>query len=125
MPLTPSLRWLAYSFFPPTDPAIRVNDQGTLEVAGGFAPSSFEDTGVERSAEDNQPGDEALADAIRRELREDATTTDLRIEVLVQRGVAILRGQVPDVEDAENAEEVANRIPGVVEVIDELDVATL
>ncbi len=113
------------TYFPSTDPVITVNDQQVLEVTGGFAPSSLEETAAERSAEDNQPGDEALADAIRRELHEDALTTDLQIGVLVRRGVAHLRGTVSGVEDAENAEEVASRVPGVLEVVDELDTAGL
>ncbi len=72
-------------------------------------------------AGDNQPGDEALADAIRRELSEDALTADLPIDVEVSDGVAYLRGTVPDLTDAENVEEVAGRVPGVYEVVDELD----
>jgi osmotically-inducible protein OsmY len=111
------------AYFPPTDPVLTVGEHGILEVAGGFEASSLDDTAVERSAEDNQPGDEALADAIRRELREDALTTDLQVDVAVERGVAVLRGIVSDVEDTENAEEVASRIPGVLEVIDEMRVA--
>ncbi len=66
--------------------------------------------------------DEALADAIRRELREDALTTDLGVEVEVEQGVAHLRGVVGDIIDAENAEEVASRVPGVGEVVDELEI---
>lgn len=111
------------AYFPPTDPVLTIGDHGILEVAGGFEASSLEDTAADRSAEDNQPGDEALADAIRRELREDASTTDLPVDVVVERGVAVLRGIVSDVEDAENAEEVASRVPGVLEVIDEMNVA--
>ena len=113
------------TYFPPIDPVLIVGDHGELEVDNGFAASSFDDEAPERSAEDNRPGDEALADAIRQELREDALTTDLQIDVSVQRGVAVLRGTVPGIEDAENAEEVANRVPGVLEVIDETNSADL
>src|SRR5690349_17523925 len=52
------------AYFPPTDPVIRVEDDGDVEVLGGFSPSSTDDVGVDRSASDRQPGDEALADAI-------------------------------------------------------------
>jgi hypothetical protein len=41
---------------------------------------------------DGRPGDEAIADAVRRELREDATTTSLEAEVLVHAGGVHLRG---------------------------------
>jgi osmotically-inducible protein OsmY len=80
---------------------------------------------AERSAEDEQPGDEALADAVRRQLREDALTTDLPIDVGVEEGIVHLYGTVEELEDAENAEEIASRVPGVIEVIDELEIADM
>jgi osmotically-inducible protein OsmY len=110
---------------PPTDPVVTTDASGAARVLGGFGSEDDEEPAVERSAEDNQPGDEALADAIRQELREDAATADLSILVAVRRGVAHLRGRVPGPEDAENAEEVASRVPGVREVVEELDVASL
>ena len=85
----------------------------------------MDDLAVAVSASDGRPGDEALASAIRRELREDATTTDLPLGVAVRRGVAYLRGRVAGPEDAENAEAVAARVPGVVEVVERLEVACL
>jgi osmotically-inducible protein OsmY len=107
-------------YVPPTDPV------GTnREVIGGFSSSSMDSVGVQRSALDGEPGDEALMDAIRRELREDAATTDLEVDVYVEEGVAYLRGRVPYLEDAENAEEVAARVPGLVEVREELEVDAL
>jgi len=96
------------------------DDRGN--VLGGFSPSSMDDLRFERSAEDGRPGDEALADAILRELREDSLTTALDIHVRVLNGIARLRGRVSLILDAENAEEVASRIPGVREIIEELDV---
>lgn len=107
-------------YTPPTDPV------GTnREVIGGLQASSMDDLSVERSALDGLYGDEAIADAVRRELREDAATTDLVVAVEVQGGVVRLQGQVPYLEDAENAEEVAGRVPGVVEVREEMDVSAL
>jgi osmotically-inducible protein OsmY len=70
-------------------------------------------------------GDESLRDAVLRELLEDAATTDLEIEVEVASGVAVLRGKVQDMQDVDNAMGVAERIPGVVEVVDELTVVGL
>ena len=112
-------------FFPPTDPVIRIDERGDAEFLGGFTPDSMTEVEVDRSALDGRPGDEALIDAIKRELREDALTTDLEIDVLVRDGVVRLRGTVADLEDAENAEEVAARVPGVREVIEELTVVNL
>ena len=111
------------AYFPPTDPVITEGPHGDVEILGGWAPSADSDQEVAASAEDTQPGDEALAEAITRELREDAATTALRIHVRVERGVAFLYGRVPDLADAENAEAVASRVPGVREVVELLDVA--
>lgn len=112
-------------YVPPTDPVVTSNEQGELEVLGGFTPTSTTSVEVERSAQDNRLGDEAIADAVRRELREDASTTELRVRVVVREGVVHLRGAVDGLEDAENAESVAGRVPGVREVVEELDVAEL
>jgi osmotically-inducible protein OsmY len=107
-------------FVPPTDPVRRQDN----EVLGGYAPSSWQSK-VERSVSDGEIGDEALADAVRRELEEDAATSGLEIRVSVRNGVALLRGRVRDLDDAENAEEVAARVQGVREVREELEVADL
>ena len=112
-------------FFAPTDPVVGVDEHGRIEVLGGFTPTSMSAVDVEPSVEDAVPGDEALADAIRRELREDAATTDLRVRVVVRRGVAHIRGTVSTLEDAECAESVAARVPGVVDVAEELEVSGL
>lgn len=106
-------------FVPPTDPV------GTSrEVIGGLQLSSMDSIEVARSS-DGTLGDEAIADAIRRELREDSATTALEVDVDVYRGIARLRGLVQDLDDAENAEEVAARVPGVIEVREELDVESM
>jgi osmotically-inducible protein OsmY len=109
-------------YFPPTDPVVTTDQQGNLEVIGGFSRTADEPQEPAPSAMDGRFGDEAIADAIRRELREDAATTDLRIEVTVLNGVAHLRGTVTDMDDAENAEAVTARVPGVVEVDEDLTV---
>ena len=107
---------------PPTDPVVKPTDEGDLAVVGGFSPSSMDDDpAVPRPVTGGIP-DEALADAIGRELREDATTTDLDVSVEVEEGVAYLRGRGAGLEDVDNAMEVAGRVPGLVEVVDELEV---
>ena len=113
------------TYFAPTDPVIRADDKGSVNVLNGFEPTSLDDDSVDLSVEDARLGDEALADAVRRELREDASTTDLQVDVRVVNGVAHLRGIVPSLEDAEDAEAVASEVPGVVNVVDDLDVQGL
>ncbi len=111
--------------FAPVDPVVAIGAHGQAEVLGGFSSDALAEVAVDASAEDALPGDEALAEAIGRELREDAATTNLPIDVFVRRGVAHLRGWVPDVEDADNAEAVALRVPGVRDVVDELELPRL
>jgi osmotically-inducible protein OsmY len=121
----------AEPYFPPTDPVVLPSDDDQeLRVVGGFQDSSMEDT-------DNEM-DEAFGEAIEtgtgervlerddedvrldvlRELSEDALTAELEIEVSVVNGVVYLRGRVQGVEDSENVESVAARVPGVIEVQD-------
>jgi osmotically-inducible protein OsmY len=110
-------------YVPPTDPVAAQTPPGQeTEIIGGLQSSSMDSIAVARSALDGKLGDEAIADAIRRELREDAATTDLVMDVTVEQGVVRLRGRVAYLFDAENAQEVAARVPGVVEVLEELDV---
>lgn len=113
------------AYFAPTDPVVDTDQRGNLQVLGGWEPTSMSSDTVDPSAEDNRPGDQALEDAIRRELREDASTHDLSLDVAVERGVAHIRGAVGDLTDAENAESVASQVPGVREVTDETTVQNL
>ncbi|TME90412.1 MAG: BON domain-containing protein [Chloroflexi bacterium] len=110
-------------YTPPTDPVLSTNIHGEARVLNGF--DSGEPLEVEPSASDNRPGDEALADAVRRQLAEDSATTDLNIVVAVRNGVAHLRGRVSDLDDADNAESVAARVPGIRDVVEELEVANV
>ena len=70
-------------------------------------------------------GDEAIREAVLRELREDAMTTGLDIDVEVFASRVTLRGTVTDLQEAEAAEEVAARVPGVHEVEELLEIAAL
>ena len=110
-------------YTPATDPVVTTDARGQAQVLGGFGGSSTEEIEVDRSASDGRLGDQAIEDAVRRELREDAATTQLPLSVVVVRGVAHIRGHVGGLEDAEAAEEVASRVPGVREVVDETEVA--
>ncbi len=105
-------------FVPPTDPVL--SREG--ELLGGFGFSSDDSVSVETSTQGKRLSDGEIAAAIRRELREDAATTDLEIHVSVEQGVAELRGRVTSLDDAEDAEAVASRVPGVVEVRENLEV---
>jgi osmotically-inducible protein OsmY len=110
-------------YFPATDPVITMSN-GEVEILGGFSSTALDDLQVAVSA-DGQVGDEALAEAVKLELREDASTTDLPIIVHVRDGIVYLHGRVLDLVDCDNAIDVASHVPGVDEIVDLLDVIAL
>ncbi len=111
-------------YFPPVDPPVHAANTNSREgLEGGFEADSMSSMGVDRPTTGGV-ADEALADAIRRELREDSATSDLHIRVEVEEGVAYLHGRVAGLEDADAAEEVAGRVPGILEVVEELEVGS-
>ena len=105
-------------YIPPTDPvATREGD-----FLGGFQITADEPEPIPTSEVVGGPADSAIEEAVRQELLEDAATTALEIEVTAANGIVRLRGIVDDIEDAENAQEVATRVPGVLEVREELEI---
>ena len=105
-------------YLPPVDPVRREDN----EILGGFQVSAMDDDRVIHTEVVGGPADAGLAEAVLFELREDAATTHLRLRVACRDGIVLLRGQVDDILDAENAEVVAARVPGVREVLDETEV---
>lgn len=69
----------------------------------------------------DDPG-KAVVDAVQRELARDAATTDLVLDVSADGRVVTLRGRVPNLTDTDNALAVAGRVPGVDDVVDEIEV---
>ena len=112
----------AIPYFPPTDPVIgeQLIEEDEVEVIGGFQPTATDND------DDVDPrhlaDDERISDDVRKELREDGLTTDLRIAVETRNRVVILRGEVASLEDSDNAEAVAGRVAGVEDVRNELDI---
>jgi len=113
----------AEPFFPATDTVVKPRkrtDEG-VEWVGGFAPTA--DTlplEPEAHPRRQQLEDSEIAEDVRLALEEDAATTDLDIHVHVRRGIVYLRGVVSTIEDVEAAETAASRVPGVIEVREEL-----
>jgi osmotically-inducible protein OsmY len=116
-------------YVPPTDPVVRPSrDEQTIAIVGGFGTASdeeFPDQTATTATGDAPPGDEDLRDEVLQALRSDAATIDLVIAVTVRNGRVFLRGEVPSLDDAESAEEVAGRVPGIREVVEELSVTAL
>ena len=108
------------TYLPPMDPVEKPDAHGDPQIVGGFSPDSMSDeVPVPRPVTGGSP-DEALADRIRRELLEDAATTDLEVLVEVRDGTAYVRGHINDLVDADNVMAVAGRVPGIADVVDEL-----
>jgi hypothetical protein len=111
------------TYFPPTDPVIRVSRNQDAATLGGFAGTSLE---APSEPEDHplrlQNNDEELAERVRYALATDAYTADLNIDVEVEEAVAYLRGKVGSLEDIQQAEEVAGSVQGIDEVVEELEI---
>lgn len=107
-------------YFPPTDPVVR--EGRSTRILGGFAGSAMGDDPPAPRTHVGGPADEALADDVRRALRQDAATTDLELDVSVTDAVATLRGRVSELADTDNALAVAGRVRGIADVVDEIEV---
>jgi osmotically-inducible protein OsmY len=68
------------------------------------------------------PGDDEITARVKDLLRIDAATSTLDLDVETVDGVVYLRGTVLSLEDTDLAAEVAARVPGVVDVVDEMTV---
>lgn len=117
------------AWVPPIDPPVIPSEEDPqgLEVAAGF--------GVDSLAEpyDADHHSEALTDTddmeerIHEALRADSATSAMaqRIQVALRGGTVILRGEVEDLVDTDEVVAVVERVTGVTEVIDEIEVAAL
>lgn len=115
----------AEPYSPPTDPVIEplANDATGAEVIGGMSRAGG--IGELEGLEDDYQGptpDDHLADKVLAALRADALTSALDVDVLVRDGIVTLRGTVPSLDDAQNAESVAGEVDGVLDVNEELTV---
>ena len=114
----------AEPYFPPTDPVVRPSTTAEeLEIVGGFSATSMDDP--EGTSGFDLRDDDDLTKTINRELREDAMTTDLDLRVTVRKGIVTLQGEVPSLDEAESAEEVAGRVGGVREVREETTIPAM
>lgn len=107
----------AEPFLPATDPPVVPGGRDGIEVAQGFAATS---EGAEERA--GTPGDDEISERVLHLLRTDAATAGLQLEVQTVGGTVYLRGMVADLDDTDLATEVAARVPGVVDVVDDTTV---
>lgn len=113
-------------YTPPDDPpVIPSDDLEGAEVGIGFAPSLLETNPDELDlpeAVDNQDWD--LVEDVERALRMSSYTShldDLHIEV--EDGVVTVRGTVPTMDDLGRAEQMISDLPGVRDVVSEVELS--
>lgn len=118
------------TWIPPIDPPVIPSPEGAsedLEIAAGFGI-----TGSDGQIDGDHPGEllydeDEMSARIREALRADAATSRYADEIAIGTvgSTVALRGVVDDIEDTDNLLEVAGRVSGVEDVIDELDVRAL
>jgi hypothetical protein len=113
------------TYIPPTDPPVIAGEDGQPEVAAGFSTSAVDDEPFDayHHSEPVLAGDE-VSERVREALRADAQTTDYAdsLDVETDGRVVVLRGSVADLEDEDAVVAAAERVSGISQVIDELEV---
>jgi osmotically-inducible protein OsmY len=116
------------TWVPPVDPPVIPADNAEgLEMAAGFGTTGFDgQIDEDHRAEDLTDEDEVSA-RVREALRADAATSRYADQLAIANasGVVAIRGLVDDIDDTDNVLEVAARVSGVRDVLDELDVRAL
>ena len=100
---------------PPVDSPVLPGGEDNAEI-----PGAIEDGDL--GAGTGQPGDDEIAASVRRLLRMDALTSMLPLTVYAEQGVVTLFGSIQSLDDADNAAAVAAQAPGVLDVVDAMDV---
>jgi hypothetical protein len=116
------------TYIPPSDPpTVPGGGYTDAEIASGLGNTSLEEPYDADHHSGFLPGDDEVSARVHEALRADAATAHFaeRIRVETREGVVLLRGEVDDLDDSDNALAVAEHVEGVSEVIDELRVRTL
>ncbi len=116
------------TWVPPIDPPVIPSDNAEgLEVAAGFGTTGFDGQIDEDHRAEDLTDEDAVSARVREALRADAATSRYADELAIANasGVIAIGGVVDDIEDTDNVLEVAGRVSGVRDVIDEMDVRAL
>jgi hypothetical protein len=116
------------TWVPPTDPPVvpdRDDPQG-IAVAAGFGQTAIDEPYDADHHGDFLPADDEVTARVREALRADARTSRFADEIGIETegGTVILRGIIEDVDDSDMLLEVVGVVSGVVEVIDETELAS-
>lgn len=116
------------AYVAPIDPPVVPSDdpQGA-KVAAGFSVDALEDPYDEDHHSEAVTGEDEMAARVRDALRSDASTSAYADQIVIGTlgGRVVLRGMVDDLDDTDNVVAVAERVTGVVEVVDEIEVRAL
>jgi hypothetical protein len=117
------------TWIPPIDPPVipSLDEPGGIEIAAGFGVTGFDGQIDEDHPAELLADDDEMSARVREALRADSATSRYADEIAIGTigSTVALRGVVDDIDDTDNLLEVAGRVTGVVEVIDELDVRAL
>jgi hypothetical protein len=117
------------TYVPPIDPPVVPSESSPegAEIAAGFGVSALDGTYDEDHHSSILPGEDEMTARIREALLADSTTTQFaeHLAIASRNGVVHVRGVVEDVDDTDNVIAVIERVEGVVEVVDELEVQVL
>ncbi|MDQ3871407.1 MAG: hypothetical protein M3301_07325 [Chloroflexota bacterium] len=116
------------TYVPPIDPPVVASeDRQGAEIASGFGLSALDEPYDEDHHSDFLTTEDEMAARVRDALRADSTTTEYadRLAIGTRGRVVRVRGVVEDIDDSDNVLAVIERVAGVEDVIDELEVRAL
>lgn len=116
-----------FTWVPPVDPPVRVDDRGQLEVAAGFGTTADDEPfDSDHHSELLSPHGE-VEDRVLEALRADSSTSRLvdRLAVDAEGSTVFISGEVDDLVDEEAILAVAEEVPGVVTAVSRLTITTL
>jgi hypothetical protein len=114
------------AYVPPSDPPVvpSADPQGA-RVAAGFATSALDEPYDSGHHQESVTDEDEMTSRVREALLADSLTSRYAegLEIETEGGRVWLRGTVDDVDDSDALIEVASRVSGVTEVLDETELA--
>jgi hypothetical protein len=113
------------AYVAPSDPpVVPAEAPGGIEIAAGMGASALDEPYDPDHAATLLADEDDMAARIREAIRADAATSDYadRIAIGTRGGLIVLRGTVDDIGDTDELVAVAQRVTGVVDVVEELAV---
>jgi hypothetical protein len=116
-------------YVPPIDPPVAPSADSLegLEIAAGFGSSALDEPYDADHHSELLSDEDEMASRVREALRADSATSRYADDIIIgtRGGTVVLRGRVEDLVDTDEVVAVAERVTGVDEVIEELEVDAL